>query len=35
MSIEDDLPRKPKTYELGTNLSTFSVYELEEYLHTL
>ncbi len=35
MSLEDDLPRKPKTHVLGANLSTYSVYELEDYLHAL
>lgn len=35
MTIEDDLPRKQRKYELGANLSTYSVYELEEYLSAL
>ena len=35
MSFEEDLPRKPKTHEIGANLSTYSVYELEDYLQAL
>ena len=35
MSFEEDLPKKPRTHEIGANLSTYSVYELEEYLHAL
>jgi uncharacterized small protein (DUF1192 family) len=35
MSFEEDLPKKPKTHEIGANLSAYSVYELEEYLRAL
>lgn len=35
MNIEDDLPKKTRTYELGANLSTYSVHELEDYLQAL
>lgn len=35
MSFEEELPKPPKTHVLGANLSTYSVYELEEYLHAL
>jgi uncharacterized small protein (DUF1192 family) len=35
MSFDEDLPKKPRTHEIGANLSTYSVYELEEYLHAL
>ena len=35
MSFDDELPKKPRTHEIGANLSTYSVYELEEYLHAL
>jgi uncharacterized small protein (DUF1192 family) len=31
MTWEQELPKKPRTYELGADLSTFSVNELEEY----
>ena len=35
MSFEEELPKKPRTHEIGANLSTYSVYELEEYLQAL
>ena len=35
MSIEDDLPKKPKTHVLGADLSAYSVYELQDYLQAL
>ena len=35
MSFEEELPKKPRTHEIGANLSTYSVYELEEYLRAL
>jgi uncharacterized small protein (DUF1192 family) len=35
MSFDEDLPKKPRTHEIGANLSTYSVYELEEYLRAL
>jgi len=35
MSFEEDLPRKPKTHELGANLYAYSIYELEDYLQLL
>lgn len=35
MNLEDDLPRKPRSHELGADLSTYSVNELEEYMAVL
>jgi uncharacterized small protein (DUF1192 family) len=35
MSFDEDLPKKPRTHEIGANLSTYSDYELEEYLRAL
>ena len=35
MSFEEDLPKRAKTHEIGANLSTYSIYELEEYLQAL
>jgi uncharacterized small protein (DUF1192 family) len=35
MSLDDDLPKKPKAYVLGADLSDYSVDELEDYLQAL
>lgn len=35
MSFDEDLPKTRKTWEIGGNLDTYSVYELEEYLQAL
>lgn len=35
MNLDDELPRKPYNHQLGADLSTYSVSELEEYAASL